>query len=122
MREIEPIRNLDATIRIPGSKSLTQRALVIASLAEGKSLLHNALLSEDSTCLMEALKALGAGIQIRDKDIQVTGTGGKLKNPGKSLYLGDNGTAMRFLLSLVSLGTGEYTLTGTKRLCQRPVA
>ena len=121
MREIEPLRNLDASVPIPGSKSFTQRGLVVASLAEGKSLLQNALLSEDSTYLMEALRNLGAEIRIEGKDIQVTGTGGRLENPGKSLYLGNNGTAMRFLTSLVSLGEGEYTLTGTERLCRRPI-
>ena len=121
MREIETLKSLDATVRIPGSKSFTQRALVIASLAEGESLLQNPLLSEDSTYLMEALKDLGAEIRIEGKDIQVTGTGGRLKNPGKSIFLGNNGTAMRFLTSLVSLGEGEYTLTGTERLCQRPI-
>ena len=121
MREIETLRTLDATVRIPGSKSFTQRALVIASLAEGESLLQNPLLSEDSTYLMEALKDLGAGIRIEGKDVRVTGTGGQLKNPGKIIYLGNNGTAMRFLTSLVSLGEGEYTLVGTERLCQRPI-
>ncbi len=121
MREIEPLRNLNATVPIPGSKSFTQRGLVVAFLAEGRSLLQNALLSEDSTYLMEALRNLGAEIRIEGKDIHVTGTGGRLKNPGKSIYLGNNGTAMRFLTSLVSLGEGEYALTGTKRLCQRPI-
>jgi len=121
MKKIEPFGNLDATVRIPGSKSFTQRALVIASLAVGQSLLLNALLSEDSTYLMEALKDLGADIRIEGKEIRITGTGGRLKNPGKRIFLGNNGTAMRFLTSLVSLGEGEYTLTGTERLCQRPV-
>jgi 3-phosphoshikimate 1-carboxyvinyltransferase len=121
MREIEPLRNLDATVSIPGSKSFTQRGLVVAFLAEGKSLLQNALFSEDSACLIGALKDLGAEIQVAGKDIHVTGTGGRIKNPGKNICLGNNGTAMRFLISLVALGDGEYTLTGTSRLCQRPV-
>lgn len=121
MRKIEPIGNLDATVRIPGSKSFTQRAMVIAALAEGQSLLKNALLSEDSTYLMEALKDLGAEVRIEGQNVRITGTGGRLKNPGKSIYLGNNGTALRFLSSLVSLGKGEYTLTGTERLCQRPI-
>jgi 3-phosphoshikimate 1-carboxyvinyltransferase len=121
MKEIKPVKNLDAIVQVPGSKSITQRALVIASLAEGESRLQNALLSEDSIHLMEALKALGAGVCNNGKDIQVTGTGGRLKNPGKPIYLADNGTAMRFLTSMVALGDGEYILTGTKRLCQRPV-
>ena len=121
MKKIDTVRNLDATVQIPGSKSFTQRALVTAFLADGKSLLQNALLSEDSIYLMEALKDLGAEIRIVGKDVQVTGAGGRLKNPGRDIYLGDNGTAMRFLTSLVALGEGEYTLTGTERLCQRPI-
>lgn len=121
MRKIEPMGHLDAAVSIPGSKSFTQRGLVVAFLAEGKSLLRNALLSEDSTYLLEALKDLGAEIRIDGKDLHVTGSGGRLKNPGKSIYLGNNGTAMRFLTSLVSLGEGEYTLTGTERLCRRPI-
>ena len=121
MKEIKPLRNLEATVRVPGSKSFTQRALVIASLADGESLLRSALISEDSTHLMEALRALGVGIQFKGTDVRVTGTGGRLKNPGKCIYLGNNGTALRLLISLVSLGEGEYTLTGTKRLCERPV-
>jgi 3-phosphoshikimate 1-carboxyvinyltransferase len=121
MKRIETVRNIDATVAIPGSKSFTQRALVAASLAEGESLLKNALLAEDSIYLMEALKGLGAEIRIAGRDVQVAGTGGRIRNPGRSIYLGNNGTAMRFLTSLVSLGEGEYTLTGTERLCQRPI-
>lgn len=121
MKIIDTVRNLDATVQIPGSKSFTQRGLVAAFLAEGESILKNALLSEDSIYLIEALKDLGAQIQIKGKDVQVTGTGGRLKNLRRDLYLGNNGTAMRFLTSVVSLGEGEYTLTGTERLCQRPI-
>ena len=121
MKKIETVRNVEATVRIPGSKSFTQRALVAAFLAEGESFLRNALLSEDSIYLLEALKELGAEIRLEGKDVRVTGSGGRLKNPGRSIYLGNNGTAMRFLTSLVSLGEGEYTLTGTERLCRRPI-
>jgi 3-phosphoshikimate 1-carboxyvinyltransferase len=121
MKRIDPLGNLDASVPIPGSKSFTQRALVVASLAEGKSLLQNALLAEDSIYLMEALKDLGAQICIEGQDVRVTGTGGRLKNPRRVIYLGNNGTAMRFLISVVSLGEGEYTLTGSERLCRRPI-
>jgi 3-phosphoshikimate 1-carboxyvinyltransferase len=121
MKRIETVRNINATVRIPGSKSFTQRALVAAFLAEGESLLRNALLAEDSICLMEALKDFGAEIRTEGVEVRVAGTAGRLKNPGRSIHLGDNGTAMRFLTSLVSLGEGEYVLTGTARLCRRPI-
>lgn len=119
--EIKPIRHLDAAVQMPGSKSYTQRALVIAALAEGTSYLRNALLSEDTQYLMEALRALGAQILVQGDDVIVNGTGGRIANPGKEIRLGNNGTAMRFLTTLVSLGQGDYTLTGDPRLRERPL-
>ena len=122
MREIEPIGSkLQATVKVPGSKSYTQRALVIAALAEGESFLQNALLSEDTRYLMDALRLLGTGIMISDDGVVVTGTGGGIENPQKEIFLGNNGTALRFLTSLVALGRGKYVLTGNSRLCERPV-
>ncbi|MDI6777544.1 MAG: 3-phosphoshikimate 1-carboxyvinyltransferase, partial [Syntrophales bacterium] len=121
MLEIKPSGSLQATVKVPGSKSYTQRALVIAALAEGKSFLQNALISEDTRYLMGALRSLGTGILISGEDLIVTGTGGYIENPHKEIFLGNNGTALRFLTSLVALGRGEYVLTGDSRLCERPV-
>ncbi|HUH67002.1 MAG TPA: 3-phosphoshikimate 1-carboxyvinyltransferase [Syntrophales bacterium] len=119
--EIKPVRNLDATFEVPGSKSYTQRALVVASLAEGKTHLTNALISEDTRHLMEALRFLGAGIDVSGNEISVTGTQGRIHNPGRVLSLGNNGTALRFLTTLVALGNGRFTLDGSSRLRERPV-
>jgi len=119
--EIRPVKKLNAEVSIPGSKSYTQRALIIASVAWGKSFLRNHLISEDVTFLIEGLRSLGAGIVTTDEDIIISGTGGKIRNPGKEIYLGNNGTAMRFLTGLVSIGKGEFVLTGDGRLCERPV-
>ena len=121
MRQVKRITNLDATVSIPGSKSYTQRALIIASLAEGRSFLRNSLISEDTKYLMGALRSLGADIRVAHKYIIVTGTDGNIKNPGKKLYLGNNGTALRFLTTVVSLGTGKFTLDGSDRLRERPI-
>lgn len=121
MRRIRTLDRIDATVRVPGSKSYTQRALVIASLAEGESLLRGALISEDTILLMEALRSLGAGITVSDTGIRITGTGGTIQNPGKTLHLGNNGTALRFLATLAALGSGEVTLDGSDRLRQRPL-
>jgi 3-phosphoshikimate 1-carboxyvinyltransferase len=120
--EIRPVETFSAAVRVPGSKSYTQRALVIASLAEGKSLLRNPLRSEDTDYLLEALRLLGAEIVPAGEDLLVTGTGGRIRNPGKEMYLGNNGTAMRFLISVFSLGSGDYRLTGSPRLGERPVS
>jgi len=119
--EIKPITHLKATVTVPGSKSYTQRALIIAALAEGESVLQNALIAEDTHYMMEALKALGAEIQVTGQEVIVKGTGGLLRNPRDEIYLGNNGTAMRLLTGVVALGRGPVTLTGSPRLCQRPI-
>ena len=121
MIEIQPIGPLKTAVRVPGSKSYTQRALVAAALASGSSRLRNALFSEDTAQLMTALKALGADIRVEGHDLIVTGTGGRIANPAKELFVGNNGTALRFLTALASLGTGSYTVTGKPRLRERPL-
>ena len=84
-------------------------------------MLRNTLVSEDTTHLVEALRLLGAQIVSSGQDVIVTGTGGSIQNPGRELYLGNNGTAMRFLVSVAALGSGDITLTGDPRLCERPL-
>lgn len=121
IKEIKPLGRFNAVVQVPGSKSFTQRALVAASLAEGKSLLRNALIAEDTDHLVGALRLLGAQIVCSGPDVIVTGTGGRIANPGKELHLGSNGTAMRFLVGVAALGSGDITLTGDARLCERPL-
>ena len=107
---------------MPGSKSHTQRALILAAIAAGESILYNPLDSEDTSYLIAALKSLGADINNRDGDLYIAGNGGRLADPGKELYLGNNGTAMRILTGLVAIGPGAFTLTGDERLRERPLA
>jgi 3-phosphoshikimate 1-carboxyvinyltransferase len=70
---------------------------------------------------MEALRSLGSEIAVQEGVITITGTGGHLSNPRGEIYLGNNGTAMRLLTGVIPLGTGTFTLTGSPRLCQRPI-
>jgi len=119
--EIRPVERPRALVRVPGSKSYTQRAQVIASLAEGSSFLQNPLISEDTEYLTEALRILGAEVLLAGQNLTITGTAGRLSPPRRPIFLGNNGTAARFLLSTASLGHGDYHLTGSPRLCQRPV-
>ena len=121
IKEIRPLKLVNAELQVPGSKSYTQRALVIASLADGKSILRNTLVSEDTRHLVEALRLLGAGIVTSDRDMIVTGTGGRIGSPGREISLGNNGTAMRFLVGVAALASGDITLTGDPRLCERPL-
>jgi 3-phosphoshikimate 1-carboxyvinyltransferase len=123
MIEISPVPFLDAVVRVPGSKSLTQRALIAAALAEGESILLGPLASEDTQYTMTALRQMG--ITIDDSDPAawtVRGCGGAIQNPAADIFLGNNGTATRFLTSVAALGCGRFRITGGERMSQRPIA
>lgn len=109
------------TVEVPGSKSLSQRALIAAALAQGDSLVRHALIAEDTQHLIGGLKKLGARIDRVEEGFAVTGTGGAIASDGHEIFLGYNGTALRFLTAVACLGHGKYILTGEKRLCERPV-
>ncbi len=121
IKEINPCLSVQATLTLPGSKSYTHRALVAASLAVGDILLSNALRAEDTELTAQALAQLGAGIDWQGPDIRVQGIGGHWRPVKEPIYLGNSGTSMRFLTALTALGEGIYRLTGTERLCQRPL-
>lgn len=112
---------LRATVRVPGSKSCTQRALIAAALARGVSRLEGPLFAEDTQRLMAALDVFGAAVRRDGEDVVIAGTDGRITPPRGEIYLGNNGTALRFLLSVAALGKGEFVLTGDARLCERPV-
>ena len=123
MKRIVPVDKIDTTIEVPGSKSITQRALIAAALAEGKSTLIGPLTSEDTSYTIGALRALG--IEIDDSDASewvVHGSGGTISEPAKDIFLGNNGTATRFLTSVASLGHGTFRITGDPRMSERPIA
>nr|HID57793.1 3-phosphoshikimate 1-carboxyvinyltransferase [Desulfobacterales bacterium] len=121
MRNIRVISKVSGKIAVPGSKSYTQRALVVASLASGRSVLHNPLISEDTTYLIEALRAIGANIFPQNDTLCVEGTGGRINQSSKVLYMGNNGTGLRFLTSIVCLGRGRFVIDGNERMRQRPI-
>ncbi|MGD8387272.1 MAG: 3-phosphoshikimate 1-carboxyvinyltransferase [Desulfobacteraceae bacterium] len=114
---------LDAVVDIPGSKSITHRALIAAAMAGGESTLSGALSCEDTRLTARALKQMGARILWEGDTIRVLGTGGRIEPPsdGRGLFLGNSGTSFRLLLSTVALGCGRFTLSGTRRMCERPV-
>ena len=120
-KEIKPRGPIEAVLTLPGSKSYTHRALMAAALAAGESVLTNALKAEDTELTAQALAQLGAGIEWQGTRIRVQGRNGRWLPAAEPFYLGNSGTSMRFLTALVALGEGEYLLTGTDRLCQRPL-
>ncbi|MBI2333670.1 MAG: 3-phosphoshikimate 1-carboxyvinyltransferase, partial [Chloroflexi bacterium] len=114
---------LNATVRVPGSKSLTNRALLIASLANGTTHLTNALFSDDSRYFAKALQTLGFDVQLDEVNhsMTVTGRGGKIPAKKAELFIGNAGTAARFLSAFLTLGNGEYILDGESRMRERPI-
>ena len=108
-------------INIPGSKSYTNRALIMAALADGQSNLINFSKSDDSLILIKALKKLGVKIIERKNKLEIIGNNGKFKSFNGRLFVGDAGTSMRFLTALTSLIPGDITINGSKRLSERPI-
>jgi 3-phosphoshikimate 1-carboxyvinyltransferase len=121
---IQPLtRPLNAAVRVPGSKSLTNRALLIAALTDGTARLTNALFSDDSLYFVKALQTLGFDVQLDEaaREMTVTGLGGKIPATKAELFIGNAGTAARFLSAFLTLGNGEYILDGEPRMRERPI-
>ncbi len=121
--EIRPTGPVDAVIRPPGSKSITNRALVCAALAEGPSLLTGALDSDDTRVMVDGLGRLGIAAEhdkMRDT-IRVEGCGGRIPSREADLFVGNSGTTIRFLTAAATLGHGRYRLDGTPRMRERPI-
>ena len=121
--EIRPSGPVRGAIRPPGSKSITNRALVCAALGDGESVLSRALDSEDTHVMIECLRRLGIAI---DRDaaagtIRVLGAAGRLPALGADLYVANSGTTARFLTAVVALGNGTFRLDGTPRMRHRPI-
>jgi 3-phosphoshikimate 1-carboxyvinyltransferase len=123
--EVTPLeRPPEATIRVPGSKSVTNRALIIAALAEGHSRILNPLFSDDSFWLMNALVRLGIEVSADGErgEVYVRGQSGEIYASGVDLFVGNAGTVARFLPPVLALGRGPYTVDGVPRMRERPVA
>lgn len=120
---IEPVGRFDATVALPGSKSLTNRAMLLAALAGGRSTLTNVLFADDTRAMMQALAALGFTLEIDEpaRIVTVRGEAGRIPAGVANLFLGNAGTAMRFLTAACCLGDGDYTLDGIPRMRQRPI-
>jgi len=121
MIEIEPLSTIDADIAVPGSKSLTQRALIAAALADGKSRLIGPLDSEDTRYTSAALQQMGIAILKEEDSWLVHGQGGTIGESQEEIFLGNNGTATRFLTSVVALGRSTFTINGDERMHERPI-
>jgi 3-phosphoshikimate 1-carboxyvinyltransferase len=121
MIEIQQATKIKANVAVPGSKSITQRALIAAALADGESTLLGPLESEDTRYTAAALEQMGVTVE-KDKDKWIVqGNRGRVATPDKEIFLGNNGTATRFLTSVAALGTGTFKINGDERMAERPI-
>ena len=117
--EAGPVR--DCTLNVPGSKSYTHRLLIAAAMSEGCCIIDNALRSEDTDLTLGALRQMGVEIRERGTILEMYGCGGRFRPTADPIQLGNSGTSMRLLISTACLGEGDYLLTGTQRMQERPV-
>ncbi len=122
--EIQPLtKPVNGRLTPPGSKSYTNRALPIAALAHGESVITGALFSDDTKYMAQALRQLGVSVLEDEANYRFTvhGTGGRLQASDAPLFIGNSGTSARFLAPLVALGSGEYIIDGVEAMRQRPI-
>ncbi|WP_159947470.1 3-phosphoshikimate 1-carboxyvinyltransferase [Rhizobium sp. 18065] len=118
---LPPAHALTGRVSPPGSKSITNRALLLAGLAKGTSRLTGALKSDDTRYMAEALRAMGVTVDEPDATTFVVTSSGELKAPAEPLFLGNAGTATRFLTAALALGKGRYVVDGDEHMRKRPI-
>jgi 3-phosphoshikimate 1-carboxyvinyltransferase len=127
--EIQPLtKPPNCTITVPGSKSITNRALILAALSDGKCTLRGALWADDTQVMVDSLQKLGFEVTVEpdpaeecNRTITLVGRSGEIPAKKAELYVGNAGTAARFLTALVCLGHGEYRIDGDARMRERPM-
>lgn len=119
--EVGPQGAARGALRVPGSKSITNRALVVAALARGETVLRGALMAEDSEVMLRALGALGIRVGSVGGDLRIVGAGGPAPAAAADLDLRLSGTSLRFLVAMVALGRGCFRLDGNDRMRERPI-
>lgn len=113
----------DICVQVPGSKSITNRALLLAVLSTCRCTLQGVLFSDDSRAFLDCLSTLGFEVEIDEdnKRVDIQGTGGRIPNSCASIYVGSAGTAARFLTVMLALAGGEFELNASPQMCKRPM-
>jgi 3-phosphoshikimate 1-carboxyvinyltransferase len=120
--DLPPLLGASGNVSLPGSKSISNRVLLLAALSEGKTWVHDLLDSDDTQVMLNALAQMGCEMQKHERSVCITGLGGVLKNKSPmTLFLGNAGTAMRPLCAALSLLGANVTLTGVARMYERPI-
>ncbi len=122
--QVKIIENIEEVcVQVPGSKSITNRALLLAALSACRCTLHGVLFSDDSRAFLDCLMKLGFQVEADEdnKKVCIQGTGGRIPNPHASIFVGSAGTAARFLTVMLALAGGEYELNASPQMCRRPM-
>jgi 3-phosphoshikimate 1-carboxyvinyltransferase len=119
--DLPPLASASGTVVLPGSKSISNRVLLLAALCAGTTRLHDLLDSDDTRVMLEALRTLGCGVRQAGSVVEIDGLGGVLKNPRADLFMGNAGTAMRPLTAALAVLGGDFTLRGVPRMHERPI-
>ena len=119
--DLPPFVAAAGTVRLPGSKSISNRVLLLAALAEGTTTVHDLLDSDDTRVMLDALRALGCGVDLSGSTVRIHGLNGTLHTPQATLFLGNAGTAIRPLTAALAVTGGSYKLSGVPRMHERPI-
>lgn len=119
--DLPPLTTAGGTVTLPGSKSISNRVLLLAAMSQGQTTLHDVLDSDDTRVMLDALRALGCGVAVNGSTVRIDGLGGQLKNTAAKLFLGNAGTAMRPLTAALAVLGGDFELSGVPRMHERPI-
>src|SRR6476469_2703256 len=119
--DIPALDSAAGTVVLPGSKSISNRVLLLAALSAGTTTVHELLDSDDTRVMLDALRALGCGVKHTGRAVEITGLGGHAPASHARLFLGNAGTAMRPLTAALALMGGEFELSGVARMHERPI-
>ena len=119
--DIPPLIGAGGSVRLPGSKSISNRVLLLAALSHGTTTVHDVLASDDTAVMLTALRQLGCSVQKNDDTVAIGGLGGQLGTRKANLFMGNAGTAMRPLTAALALLGGEFELSGVARMHERPI-
>ncbi len=119
--DLGPFDRAAGVVRLPGSKSISNRVLLLAALADGTTVIDNLLESDDTRVMLDALKALGVSWVQDGEQYRVSGVGGVFPVKTADLFLGNAGTAVRPLTAALAMSGGEYRVSGVSRMHERPI-
>ncbi|PIT76394.1 bifunctional 3-phosphoshikimate 1-carboxyvinyltransferase/cytidylate kinase [Limnohabitans sp. B9-3] len=120
--DLPPLQGASGTVTLPGSKSISNRVLLLSALCQGTTVVHDLLDSDDTRVMLAALRQLGCGVDVQSTTVTITGLGGQLKHHDAiEFFMGNAGTAMRPLTAALAVLGGDFTLKGVPRMHERPI-